>query len=186
MIILGDTSFILSIFYICFLSALIFTSVFLIFLFFLKLQELIFYFITHLFQLTVLMNTDVTLMTQSLVVNVAWQTNYVTLDSVCMCVCEHLCCVYTDCVCVTESSQISFHVHGPTFLQRKFCLFTLFTVINSESSEIVWLLVVTIGPQGGEYTRWWKSSAKVKHHCKALTECKTCITQMVFGTWQHF
>lgn len=67
----GDTTFISCLFLIAYI--LILTSFILIFLF-LKSQELIFYFIAHLFQLAVLMNKDVTLMTQSLVVNVAWRT----------------------------------------------------------------------------------------------------------------
>lgn len=62
-------------------------------LFFLKLQELIFYFITHLFQLTLLMNKDVTLMTQSLVVNVAWRTQLDLWDTLSF-VCGYMCCVF--------------------------------------------------------------------------------------------
>lgn len=101
-------------------------------------QRLIFYFMTHLFQLTVLMNKDVTLITQSLVVNVAWWTQTMRHFILCVGILYCMCCMHTLCVCVNESYPISVCLHEPFLNKDNFAFLILFTVVNSESCDFWW------------------------------------------------
>lgn len=128
-------------FFWCFLVMHIYPSASLSFsssFFFYKQQRLIFYFITHLFQLTVLMNKDVTLITQSLVVNVAWRTQSMRHFILCVGILYCMCCMHRLRVCVNESYPISVCLHEPFLNKDNFAFLILFTFVNSESCDFWW------------------------------------------------